>query len=113
MKRISLNIMLNRLEKLPESATTGEIERTLKLSARTIDYWLADPQFKKADIAGWSTHKRTYIWDKERLIAWIFAVMKLSETKGYRAKKKNPNVAMNPSDAAKMLGIPEGYQVKR
>lgn len=104
MRKISKTIMMNRLSRLPERATVKQVHDTLKLDRSVLTRWQQDQEFKSAGVVAYG------LWDREKLTAWILAVMKLSETKNYRPVRSNPSVTMNPKSAAEFLGIPVGYK---
>lgn len=121
-KKISKRVMLNRLARLSDVSTTRQVTDLLKLSKSVIDRWLRDKKFRSAGVA-WDENGK-WLWSKPHLAAWIQAVMKLSETKGYvykykgkgRRKRSNPpaadSIAMNPSEIAEVIGF-EKHSVGR
>ena len=98
---------------MPESFTTADVTRNLKISVRVVQRWLADPYFRQNQIA--VKFGSQWRWDKHKLSAWLIAVFKFAPTYG--------EVAENPGDgdveekfgwgvARQKLGMPLNYSVR-
>lgn len=97
----------HRIEKLPEIATTGEVQKTLGVARVTLDKWLQDPFFQAADVARKRKNGR-YVWYREKLKLWIVAIAKIGSRSKYA---ENPGEHDEQTFARAALGIPEDYTI--
>ncbi len=90
--------------------STAEVRNALKINDRTIAFWLRDPIFRKIGIARKEEYR--WIWNREKLVLWVWAVSKLPGEGPVELQREQENPPVTGWQRARIaLGMPLDYLV--
>jgi len=103
--------MMYRLQRLPDTCSTKELMRHLKISETVLRRWLADPRFRELEIA--ENINGSWRWNCKLLRPWAIAMLRLKPSK--YVVHENPDLGYypTPEKAAEKLGLPSDYRSYR
>jgi len=76
---------------IEEYISTNDVIKALKISRSVLARWLANPYFRRAQVAITYEGSSRWYWNTEKLVTWVIAALKL-DVKETRYKKSNPPV---------------------